>query len=376
MYHGSAIDNSSGMVKISGSASFVSNSITAKGSGGAIFQSGGTVTISHATFSNNHAPNGGGIYVHGATLNIAATVFASNTANDGGAIYAASAVESGIVLRPNNTIFNAKVSITAGCLFTSNTATDEGGAIYEDSHATVTATDSGFVNNKVLGTGGGLQGRRLAHRRLQHALCQQGRLRRRRNLRLRRQRGLAISESCSLTSNSVTRSGSGGGIDVVSDAAVTINNSLLTFNSAEYGGAVSVFGGSLTIELSYFHGNTASDYGGAVAATTANVVIKSGCSFSGNSAGTSGGAIYVSDNCTLSITSSTVANNTAAVGGGIFVQMSSLTLTASTVSGNTASVAGGGLLDFDDSTAILVNDTFADNSAAEYGGGIAVGGRD
>ena len=54
--------------------------------GGAIFAKGGTVTITHAQFSNNKAPqySGGAIFASGGTLTIAHAQFSNNVAKIGG----------------------------------------------------------------------------------------------------------------------------------------------------------------------------------------------------------------------------------------------------------------------------------------------------
>ena len=58
-------------------------------SGGAIYQSGGSLTISGLTIENCRAENGGAIYIERAPLSISQTTFSSCTANaNGGAIYA------------------------------------------------------------------------------------------------------------------------------------------------------------------------------------------------------------------------------------------------------------------------------------------------
>lgn len=87
--------------------------------GGAVRQAGGTLTINNSTFRNNSAGpvgNGGAIASSG-TLIVTNSTFDMNTANNGGAIYHESA-----------SLFGGTI---IGGSFINNSATTDGGAIYD-----------------------------------------------------------------------------------------------------------------------------------------------------------------------------------------------------------------------------------------------------
>jgi predicted outer membrane repeat protein len=109
------------------------------GSGGAIFNNGGTVVITNSTFTNNIvAVFGGAIYNNG-NLTITNSSFGSNNAGDGGAIYS----------------MGGSVSIT-NTNFSTNTSANVGGAIYLDTTNAV-LYDVSFLRN-IAGQWGGAIG--------------------------------------------------------------------------------------------------------------------------------------------------------------------------------------------------------------------------
>ena len=126
----------------------------------------------------------------------------------------------------------------------------------------------------------------------------------------------------------------------ITTGALTLNNSTLSGGSADKGGAIAVYGGSL-----YIHD----------------------CTITGNNATSYGGGIYIYDGV-VTIDPTTISKNTAFSGGGIMNVYGSLTISNSTITGNRAQNGGGivnqvGTLDIEDNTVISKN-------AAPYGGGI------
>src|SRR5215813_966152 len=120
----------------------------------------------------------------------------------------------------------------------------------------------------------------------------------------------------------------GGGIFNY-EGTVTLLNSTLSGNAADFGGGVSNF----------------ALFGANAGLTLLNSTL------SGNSAASGGGVFnlaYAGANAGLTLTSSTLLGNSAALGGGVYNEAvsagtSTLTITNSTLSGNSAGFSGGGV---------------------------------
>ncbi len=141
--HGGAIVNYAGTITISGTR-FLENSAT---SGGAIYNDGGTLEISDSSrFSENSATDGGVIYVDGDNVKITDSTFSENSATDGAVIY----IVDGVVDITSSTfkensaenggvIYNGGSSTTiTSSEFTDNSANEDGGAIYNTGSLTIT----------------------------------------------------------------------------------------------------------------------------------------------------------------------------------------------------------------------------------------------
>ena len=108
------------------------------GLGGAIWNNGGTLTLKHATISDNHASeSGGGIYNSG-TLTVNNSTFSDNDAENGGGIY-----NTG-----NATVNNST--------FSAQHAYHNGGGIYNASGGTLTVNNSTFSGQGADNTGGAI----------------------------------------------------------------------------------------------------------------------------------------------------------------------------------------------------------------------------
>jgi hypothetical protein len=200
--------------------------------------------------------------------------------------------------------------------------------------------------------------------------------------------GGAISdhgESLTLDDVAVTSSNAnrGGGVflgtgDGGGAFSLTIQNSVLSGNTAGSGGAVYVeyASGPVLIQHTQITGNNATNDGGGASfyAPSADVTIDQS-TISGNTAGTLGGGIYLrhSYGGTFTIQNSTVSGNNAMDGAGIYLYSldNPVVIENSTISGNTATGEGGGLfLYHTNSTVDVRHSTIAANSAANAGGGI------
>ena len=150
-------------------------------------------------------------------------------------------------------------------------------------------------------------------------------------------------------------SSTGGGIS--NSEFLSISNSTVSRNSAEYGGGIDNHG-TLTITNSIINGNSANYYGGGIYNDGTLTITSS--AISSNSANHQGGGIY--NNSTLTITSSTISGNSTNNHGGGINNYSTLTITNSTISGNSAD-EGGGIINKLYSTTSLESTIVADNTA-------------
>ena len=143
--YGGGVLNYDGDVAISG-CNLTSNSARTTdsnlGSGGAIYQSSGTVAITRSTLANNKAFGyGGGIYVETGTLTITASTLSGNSAaSDGGGIYDYGMTYDGPTLT-NDTI-------------SGNTAGGNGGGIYVNAGALTTVNVTIAYNTAGIAGGG------------------------------------------------------------------------------------------------------------------------------------------------------------------------------------------------------------------------------
>ena len=158
---------------------------------------------------------------------------------------------------------------------------------------------------------------------------------------LREFRILYVQASGDLTLNNAMITGgfaySGGGI--TNGGILSVNNSIITANSAEgQGGGIRNFG-TLTINNSTLSGNTAGLTGGAIINHVGTVTVNNS-TIADNSGGNSGGGI--SNVATLIINNSTLSGNSSSIfGGGIFIGNGSVTLNNSTLTGNSSQFGGG-----------------------------------
>jgi hypothetical protein len=251
---GGGIYNNGGTVTV-GSDSTVSDN-TATGRGGGIYNNGGTVMVNDM-LSGNTAGRGGGMYNNGGMIFVNGTVSGNSATNDGGGIY-------------NN---GGTITIASGGTVSNSTATVNGGGIYNTNGGTV------FVNGTVSGN---------------------------------------------------TAVASGSGIANIS-GTVIVNGTINGNMTSDDGGGI-VNGGTVIVNGTV-SGNTAWDNGGGISSALGGTVTING-TVSGNTAGLRGGGIYIWNG--MVTVNGTVSGNTATFeGGGIGIGASNL------IQGNTATGGGG-----------------------------------
>lgn len=171
------------------------------------------------------------------------------------------------------------------CTFTSNTSSNDGGAIW--SRGQLTINNSSFNSNSAISDDGGA------------ILTNDG--------------NLEINES---TFDTNFANDAGGAINIENGGIVTINKSSFFGNNAlDDGGAINISDGSVTITQSLFAENDASDSGGAIRHNDGMLTIEN-TTFSKNE-GNNGGAMRVTGG-SAELSSVTMVNNSADNRGGGF----------------------------------------------------------
>ncbi|MBQ9392647.1 MAG: right-handed parallel beta-helix repeat-containing protein, partial [Oscillospiraceae bacterium] len=312
--------------------------------GGAIFVSGGQMTLTDTTLTGNSSvASGGAIRYQGGTLVIEGGSFTGNSGTTGGAIIA----DTGVALKITDTSFQ------------NNTTTGgHGGAVYLSGESSLVAVNAVFDGNTAGGSGsyyGGALGLNGA--------------------------SSATLTGCMFDGNAVTHEGNnnGGAVYVGGSSALTVtggtfrnnraygdananggaiygNSGTVTVeaasfenNSAKNGGAIYVIGYTLTVNSAAFSGNTTAVTGGGgggalYAADSVDTVIRvADSTFTGNTAGTYGGVINVLKNGTVSFSDSAFTGNTARSGNdaNTFMVSSDGVLTLRSVAVTPADAAAG-----------------------------------
>lgn len=235
---GGGIDNSG---TISLSKVVLSNNTAHVGSGGAIFNHGGSLIVADSTISaNTAASDGAGIFSDGGSLNLTRTGITGGTSGrNGGAIY----THNGTAVINHSTIFQNTAVAAGGGIFSDLTPITISDTVISDNNADLaggirnggglTATSSTITGNTATTSGGGIS-----------------------------------NDNMPLTMTNSTISGNragttGGGVDSVA-GAVSLVNSTVSGNTAQVGGGIRN-AGVLTLTNDTFANNRSyNDPGGAL----------------------------------------------------------------------------------------------------------------
>ena len=342
------------------------------GPGGGI-RSAGTLTLENSTVSGNTAISGSGSCIQVTT----ALLINATGAGDGGGIYHAGA---GLLAVTNSTIrgntadgigggilniINGTLSMT-NSIVSGNTAAAGGSGIFNGGTAALTASTIRFNRAPGVGNAGGGITNTLSLT-LSNSIVSE-------NSAEFAGGGISNLGSATLTSSTVSGNKAGQGGGIFNSGTATLTSSTISGNLAvtlgPAGGGIYVLSGSLSLTNSTVSGNTASMGGGGGIASRSTLSVTNSI-VSGNIAGTGGGIYSLG---TLSLSNSTVSGNNASRGGGIS-NSGEATLTNSTISANTAHLIGGGGI-FNNVTLTLSNSTVSGNSALGMtgGGGIYIAG--
>jgi len=244
-----------------------------EGEGGGVFNAG-SLTVTNSILDSNSAMDGGGIFNDfNSTLSVADTIFSNN-----------SGIPTGSYGGGPGAIANIGTLSVSGSIFVNNSGPLGGGAIVNSWQGSTTVTNSTFSNNSTTADGGAID-----------------------NL----------------------------------EGTLVVHNSNFDSNSARIGGAISSGNNvgsvqhSTTIADSFFHGNSAGVYGGALMLYETGEALVTGSLFESNSASSGGGVWNAAD---LTVTNSTFSGNSTdvavgVIGGGI-TSGGALTLINDTFSGN------------------------------------------
>jgi len=290
----------------------------------------GNLTLTNDSVFKNTAGDGGGVFNDaGAKLNLGGKTGTSvndNTAtSDGGGIYNYKGTVTSTNAEANHNtaaaggggIFNSDGTLWLGSRFTSGTSVNwntapDGGGIQNDGTVAHLTMDNGQVNhNSATGVGGGIDN--------------------------------PGPNTVTLLDTSVKWNAAISGAGVYSSGKLSLTNDAISWNTASMwgGGILNDVGGTLTAYGVTLRGNKAANVGGGLASNGAATFWNS--LVTGNSSKVGGGGLY-SYNAALKLNDSAVTYNTAPFGGGIYAWGggSVALYHFSFVNHNTATVKGGG----------------------------------
>ena len=331
-FDGTDVESRSSMVRNSGeliidSGATFSNANRTIGSGSAIYQTQGTLTINDdASFTGNSSTNGGAIYIYSGIVDINGGTFSSNIATgNGGVLYYAG---------------SDTVTVSGGT-FENNNAVN-GGAIYA-SGGSITMSDGAFRENSVLESGGAVY---------------------------------SDSGTASITGGTVsgnTASQDGGAI-YSGTGSVSLSGGTISGNTATSGngGAICSDAGTVSITAGMISGNYASSGNGGAVYSGSGTVEMSGGTIGGTEDGTAnnaknGAGVYVNTG-SATFSAGTITGNTATEGGAVGVESADARLY---FSGNISIT--GNKMDTDESNVYLNLDADDVINIAGLGGNASIG---
>ena len=388
---GGALWNSRGATLVVDGTSFKSNHASGNndkpGDGGAIYGDGGVLTIRNASFDRNSAfgvaGSGGAIYNNGGQLQVNKSSLTYNDARRaGGAIETAGIGGISVIdsqfgnnsagqfgPNPGNGgaihTSGADTVFIVGSTFENNSAFSQGGALWTQKNATLTAQDTTFRGNIVAGTIGN------------HTLATGGG-------GIYNNGGAVNLRKVTLDNNQVmgssgTNGGSGGGIFNNGGTLSMTAGALTNNSSSSAGGGIETVGGKVSlvdVDLNYnlvnYDLGDGSGNGGALHISGAGNVLVTRGDIQSNRVAANGGGIWNSSEGKLVVDGTRLSLNVAlgtgaqAGGGAIYNDGGSLTIRGATVELNSAQgdgpgQGGGGL--WNRGNASIANTGFRGNTA-------------
>jgi predicted outer membrane repeat protein len=320
--------------------------------GGGLFNYG-TIYLKSSQVDDNYAAWGGIINVWGGTLIMDGSVVSNNTAeNDGGGILVKDGstvvIQNESLIEENNSAWGGGISCWDSSLtiddsvIANNTAENGGGGLLIHDGGIATIQNGSIVSGNFASSGGGIE---------------------------KWDPSELIIDSSTVTENSTTKY-DGGGISNI--GVMIINQSMVSKNhSSQAGGGISTCCGTVLIDGSTISENTVDgDAGGIFIQANATVTIQNESLITNNSSAWGGGVS--SWNSSLTLDASIISGNIAVNGGGgLLVHDGGMAIiqNGSVVTGN-SSLSGGGIENWGPSVTLISSSTISENSTIGPGGGL------
>jgi hypothetical protein len=262
-------------------------------SGGGIFNFEGTLDLSNATVSGNHADGlGGGVYTKsGMTsltdVTVSENYIGPNFGGSGGGVanlFGTTTVTGGAVegnsADSGGGLYDADGTLTLTSVTVSGNSATNGGGVDNTTNGTLSMTNVILSGNKATQQGGGC----FSY-------------------------GSNNMSMTNVTVSGNTAGQSGGGLFNTKGGAA-LSNCTVSGNSAPVGAGLCSLGSSLALTNSTVSGNTASQQGGGLYGSSGAMTLIN-CTVSANSAPAGGGLINVNNSATVTLTNTIVAKQTS-----------------------------------------------------------------
>ena len=312
--------------------------------GGSLFVRSCNLSISSSLFDSNEAAFGGGAIYIGTRNNVSITdcEFVNNKAREGGALYVVS----------DCTIRNS--------IFTNNTATLAGGAIYL--YLSIIHGYQNIFNGNQARLGGAISVSEsimtIVSSHYSNNTAGQG--------------GIMYSFLGSIAINHTSFFNNkarydGGVINFFRSDTTAYNISFDNNKAGNTGGAMWLYGSSITLYYSSFNNNEAVTNGGVILALTSSNIAVYSSFFDSNKAGQDGGVVHM-DIGNTALYNSSFYNNLAGKNGGVTLAVSSdITMHSSFFEGNKADHHGG-IIHAENGSITVSYCSFTNNTANNDGG--------
>ena len=261
--------------------------------------------------------------------------------------------------------------------FTDNNANQNGGAIYVFTNSTLTIYNSNFTGNNATLNGGAIYGSSDVNIHINKTVLSEN---------TARYGGAIFGGRINISNSSlVGNNASVGGAISNNNSVIYLNDTLFENNTANMnivllgGGAIFMNNTLLNIDYSSFKNNKvknitqSSNYGGAILIDSNSTIFVSNSNFTLNNATSYGGAIYAKQLTNYTIINSNFTQNYALFGGGIYVGTNSTANISQTKFLQNSAHSGGGLGSGRNSTVYVNNSIFLENDVVT-GSGITANG--
>ncbi len=297
---------------------------------------GFTITAGNANGSSSPTNSGGGMYISAGSPTVTNCTYSANSAShSGGGMY------------------NAASPKLTNCTFIGNSASYAGGGMYNGS-SSPTLANCIFSGNSASGTNGNGGGMYNASSSPALTNCTFSGNSANTGGAMYNSSSSAMLTSCTFSGNAAL----GGGGMHNSHSSPALTNCSFSGNSANTGGAMyNALSSAPALTNCTFSGNSVSGsvgYAGGILNDSSSPTLIN-CAFSGNSASNDGGGMYNGNSSSLTLINCSFSGNSARRGGGIYNDYhSSPALTNCTFSGNLAGSGGwanngGGMYNYESS---------------------------